>query len=108
MTNNNTLIINIDDDSSNSNNTKVNTTEDVKLFPVDIVGDGRCFSGSAFYVLDNECESNFNPQVNEEDSKKLNSLIQEVIINTIKEKEKYDSQVVKWVHKYTKFKKSVQ
>ena len=107
MTNNNTLIINIDDDSSNSNNTKVNTTEDVKLFPVDIVGDGRCFSGSAFYVLDNECESNFNPQVNEEDSKKLNSLIQEVIINTIKEKEKYDSQVVKWVHKYTKFKNTL-
>jgi hypothetical protein len=100
----NTRIINID---GSNKTTRPTTTKDVKLFPVDIVGDGRCFSGSAFYVLDSECTPNFNPQVNEEDSTQLNSLIQEVIIDTIKEKEKDDSLVVKWVHKYTKFKNTL-
>jgi hypothetical protein len=97
-------IINID---GSNKTTRPTTTQDVKLFPVDIVGDGRCFSGSAFYVLDSECTPNFNPREIVEDSEQLNSLIQEVIIDTIKEKKKDDSLVVKWVHKYTKFKNTL-
>ena len=102
---NNTIDI-TDDTVIAKTNTNPNT-KPVKLFPVDIVGDGRCFSGSAYYVLDNECKPNFNPRESEEDSKQLDVWIAELIITPIINKTKYDPQVVKWVHKYTKFKNTL-
>ena len=92
----------------NAKTTTKPNTQPVELYPVDIVGDGRCFSGSAYYVLDNECAPDFNPRESEKDSDELNRWIEELIITPIITKEKYDPLVVKWVYKYTKFKNTLE
>jgi hypothetical protein len=72
--------------SSNTNPKKANYEEK------NIIGDGRCFSGSAFYVLEGR-----SPR----DSEELNEWIQTNIIDIIVSLPDDDPSLLEWVREYT-------